>query len=161
MKQPTPLAETSTGTNPAMKTLPHWGDLLPLLGASLAYYLGLGWLKATRATANLGECGHAPRRAYATIPTEEWCPAHECWYTTGHECPDCQAEWEQTWTLGEEPSEPDNRADSLAEAADAETPGWPDTFWAKMDAERAIRESWYRDMVRRSDPDNHHNGWRD
>ena len=40
-----------------MKSLPHWGNLLPLLGTTLAYYLGLGWLRAKRAETNLAECG--------------------------------------------------------------------------------------------------------
>jgi hypothetical protein len=82
-----------------MKTLPHWGNLLPLLGATLAYYLGLGWLGADRATAHLAECGHPPRRAYAAIPTDDepdwWCPAHESWFPAEVECPGCRDEWEE------------------------------------------------------------------
>jgi hypothetical protein len=93
-----------------MKNLPHWTELLPLAGATLAYYLGLGWWQASRRQANLGECGH-PTRTYlfhqrTTIerpegPSDEWCPAHETWYVTGDECPVCRDEWDEVWTLTE------------------------------------------------------------
>ena len=95
--------------------------MLPLLGATFAYYCGLGWLKLARREANRGDCGEMPRqpRPYATIPADEepgagdwwdefpgsWCPihAHEYW---GMDCPICsEGEWDldDRAELGPEP----------------------------------------------------------
>jgi hypothetical protein len=125
---------------PRMKTLPHWTNLLPLLGASLAYYLGLGWLKANRTAANLAECGHPPRRVWAEIPTEEWCPAHDQWYAAEGECSGCHDEWESTWTLGEDPAELARRDD------------WVDRMAERWDAEHeGESDGWYRDLAARAE----------
>src|SRR5271154_3254143 len=79
-----------------MKSLPHWGNLLPLLGTTLAYYLGLGWLRAKRAETNLAESGQPsqPRLKLSVFPAEgEWCPLHDTW--VDGECPACRAEWHE------------------------------------------------------------------
>lgn len=152
-----------------MRTLPHWGHLLPLLGATFAYYFGLGWLKQARREANEGDCGQAPRPAnrptYAELPTEEWCPAHDLWYGPETECPGCREEWEQAWTLGEEPEEQERRDDfnDQAEeraAAEAELP-WPSP--AEIAHHDAMEtDGWYQDLIRRASTPGHdpHNGWR-
>ena len=138
-----------------MKTLPHWGNLLPLLGTTLAYYLGLGWLQANRATANLGECGH-PRAATHTFNPDNhwWCPEHEAWFPHEVECPDCRDDWEGRWTLTDAEA---TRRDDEAES---------DAYWRAFDeAEAANREredGWYLDLLLRSDhPSDPHSGWRE
>jgi hypothetical protein len=143
-----------------MRTLPHWGQLLPLLGATLAYYFGLGWLRTQRATANLGECGQVPTlkrgpyegHLYHELPVEEWCPAHDCWYGPETECAGCRDEWEQTWTLGEEPAERDAWSDSEEER------------WAATEnyRDKELSDGWYLDLLKRAEfPTDPHSDWRD
>ena len=113
---PNPAGRNQHGMKPRMRTLPHWGHLLPLLGATLAHYFGLGWLKLARREANRADCSEPPRfelkpGPYATLPADPeddeddprdfpgaWCPIHECEYWE-MECPDCL--WDQRWTLAE------------------------------------------------------------
>jgi hypothetical protein len=132
-----------------MKTLADWGRWLLLATGSWAYYTGLEWWKEQKREANRGECGFPPRRrgqrpAYAELPTEEWCPAHDSWYGPETECPGCREEWEQTWTLGEEPEEQQRRDD-----------------WSDQQEERAQSDAWYQDLIARSEGRDPHHPWRD
>jgi hypothetical protein len=146
-----------------MRTLPHW-DLLPLLGGTLAYYFGLGWLKRARWDANRGDDGQAarpaPRPSYATLPTEDdWCPAHDTYFdgANGGECPSCRDEWERTRAMtGEDQRARDDWEGRQEEAARAQ---WPTQ--AEIDHYEETRgdraDGWYLDLVRQAeqgrDPD--------
>jgi hypothetical protein len=147
-----------------MRTLPRWGHLLPLLGATFAYYFSLGWLNLARREANRGERGQAPtrKRAYAELPTDDgpdepfpgdWCPVHnhEFHGDLGQECPGCREEWEQTWALGEAPDEQRRRDDFNDQAMER----------AAAEEDERAGDGWYLDLVRRAelgtDP---HDGWR-
>jgi hypothetical protein len=141
-----------------MRTLPHWGHLLPLLGATLAYYFNLGWWTTARRLANLDECGHAPKTlkrltGYQPLNDEEWCPAHEQWYGAETECSGCRDEWEQTWTLGEEPAQ---RGDDWSDSDDER--------WAVTEAyqDKELSDGWYLDLLKRAEfPSDPHSDWRD
>jgi hypothetical protein len=139
-----------------MRTLPHWGHLLPLLGATFAYYFGLGWLKLARLEANRGECAYYPKHTYAELPTDDYgdedgdgfpgdfCPVHnhEFHGDLGQECPGCREEWEQVWVPTEED---DQRRDDFSDQAE----------------ERAQSDAWYQDLIARSEGRDPHHPWRD
>jgi hypothetical protein len=131
-----------------MKNLPHTATWLPLLAGTLAYYLGLGWLRLSRRTELRKSTDpatprtvDAPRRPRPTPPDDDWCPAHDCWYGAETECPGCREEWETTWALGEEPCDEDlHRRDD-----------WTDR---EEEAAAADSDGWYLDLVNRAA-----NGW--
>lgn len=125
-----------------MKNVPHWANLLPLLGGTLAYYFGLGCLNLIRRRAHRVECGQAPL-AYWTgreaerdrpgPPSCDYCPEHDREYGPTTECPDCREEW----------------SERLCERFDRE--------------EDRRSDGWYRDLANRAsepgfDP---HDPWRD
>ena len=146
---PPPLAETRTGNDPAMKNLAHWFEgwptLFGLAVGTLAYGVLCTWLKEARSAANREECGHAPTRkhVYATLPTDDWCSAHDTWFdgSNGQECPACRLEWEQVWTLTEEDEQ---RRDD----------------WTDQQEERAQADDWYQNLIDRAQGNDPHNGWR-
>lgn len=78
-------------------------------------------------------------------PDEEWCPAHDSWFGPDTECPGCRDEWEQTWTLGDDPAEIARR-DDWADSRDE----WPTR--AEIDHHEATEaDGWYRDLVSRAE----------
>lgn len=128
-------------------------NLTQLLEAVLLSFLTFAYYGAKRGhRLPEPECGRAPR-ALADVPEppdEEWCPAHDAWYGARTECPGCREEWEQTWTLGEDPEDlarRDDWVDQMAEAAAAD----------ECDAE--VSDLWYRDVIARASFP--HAGWRD
>jgi hypothetical protein len=115
--------------------------------AALAYYLATGWWKSQRSAANQGECGQPPTlkrgpyRHWDEANADyfdaalQWCDAHEEWFGPD-ECPGCKEDWDQTWTLGEEPDGDEERY-----------------------RDKELSDGWYLDMLARADF--RHDGWRD
>lgn len=126
------LAETRRDETPRMTTLSFLAGFVPA-----AFLAGAWSYLRTWRNQRQPECGRAPRTVDAgwpEIPGETWepeplwCPAHELLYGPETECPGCREEWEQTWTLGEEPeaiAARDLWEDARAEAAgQGEGNGW-------------------------------------
>ena len=137
-----------------MKTLPLAEWLWPLATAAAALLTWFG-PRMERKLATTPRPLRPKKPTYAELPTEEWCPAHDSWYGAETECPGCREEWEQTWTLGEEPEEQKRRDDWTDQQEEQ-------ALAAQIDEYEARQDGWYLDLLARmkmgQDP---HNEWRD